>query len=183
VHSREQILQAAVEVVREVGLAEVTFRRVGKHMGIADRTVVYYFPTKVELILAVLDVVAEKVGGAMSAMLDERDLTVTQAMAGIWRSLANDELNPYFGIYIELVGLAVARKSPYDELPPRIYQYWIDWLEPRMAGPADQRRAAAIAAFAQADGLLLAHHQGHPEAAELGAQYFISNPTTLQVNT
>jgi AcrR family transcriptional regulator len=176
VHNRDQILQAAVEVVCEVGLAEMTYRRVGTHLGIADRTVVYYFPTKVQLVLAVLDVVAEKVGDAMSGMLEERDLTVTQAMTGIFRSLANDELDPYFRIYIELVGLAVARKSPYDQLPPRIYQYWIDWLEPRMAGPAHHRRAAAIAAFAQADGLLLAHHQGHPEAAELGARYFITDP-------
>jgi AcrR family transcriptional regulator len=176
IHSRETILTAAVHVVRQVGLTRLTYRLVGRQLGIPDRTVVYYFATKRDLVLAVLEVVREKVDQAMRASLDGHGLTVDQALAGMWRALATDELGPYFGIYIELLGLAVARVSPYEELAPRIYQYWIDWLEPRMTGPAGQRRAAAIAAYAQVDGLLIARHQGHPHAADLGAEYLISHP-------
>jgi hypothetical protein len=98
-------------------------------------------------VLAVLGVVAKKVGVAMAAMLDGYDLTADQAMTAIWRSLANDELDPYFRVYIELLGLAIARRRPYEELQTRIYQEWVAWLEPRIAGPVTQRRAAAIAAF------------------------------------
>jgi hypothetical protein len=119
-------------------------------------------------------VVREKVDQAMQAALDRHDLTVEEALAGMWRELATDELGPYFAVYVELLGLAVARVSPYEQLAHRIYQYWIDWLEPRMTGPADQRRAAAIAAYAQVDGLLIARLQGHPDAAELGARYLVS---------
>ena len=171
VHSPERILSAAVAVVQQVGLAELTYKRVGEHLGIADRTVVYYFPTKADLVLAVLVVVAEKVGDAMAALLDERDLTPGQAMAAIWQSLANDELDPYFRVYIELLGLAIARRAPYEELHTRNYQQWVAWLEPRMAGPVGQRRAAAIAAFAQVDGLLILRHLGLPKDALEGAHH------------
>ena len=164
-------MSAAVEVVQRVGLAELTYKRVGEHLGIADRTVVYYFPTKTDLVLAVLGVVAQRVGDAMAAILEERDLTPGQAMTAIWRSLASEELDPYFRVYIELLGLAIARRAPYEELHTRNYQQWVAWLEPRMAGPVAQRRAAAIAAFAQVDGLLILRHLGLPEDALEGAHY------------
>ena len=92
-------------------------------------------------------------------------------MTAIWRSLATDELDPYFRIYVEVLGLAIARRAPFEELHTRNYQQWVAWLEPRMAGPVAQRRAAAIAAFAQLDGLLIIRHLGFSEDALEGAQY------------
>ena len=53
-HQREDLLAAAVEVARADGLGALTFGRVARHVGTNDRTVVYYFPTKADLIGAVL---------------------------------------------------------------------------------------------------------------------------------
>ena len=52
-HSADEILDAAVAITLESGLAALTFSRVGERLEISDRTVVYYFPTKLDLINAV----------------------------------------------------------------------------------------------------------------------------------
>lgn len=171
IHSREAILAAALEVAQEVGLAEVTYRLVGKRCGIPDRTVVYYFPTKNDLLIAVLEAVERKVREPMLELVGDRDLTVGQAVSGMWTALATAEVDPLFRIYIELFGLAAARRPPYDELIARVNRYWVDWLEQRMAGPVDQRRTAAAAVFAQVDGLLLFRHLNSPELADRAARF------------
>ena len=52
-HSEAEILQAATEVALEAGMVGLTFGAVGQRLGISDRTVVYYFPTKPDLVMAV----------------------------------------------------------------------------------------------------------------------------------
>lgn len=173
IHSGEGILAAAVAAAQEVGLAKLTYRLVGDRLGISNRTVVYYFPTKTDLLVAVLETVADKVGTAMATALDDGPLSPEQAFAGMWRALATEAIDPFFRLYAELVGLAAARQAPYDDLMFRIYHQWIDWLEPRMAGPVVHRRAAAAAAYAQVDGLLLVRYIGAPELADQAATWAV----------
>ena len=47
------MLAAAVDVARAEGLSSLSFGRVARQVGTNDRTVVYYFPTKADLIGAV----------------------------------------------------------------------------------------------------------------------------------
>lgn len=163
-----------MEVVQEVGLADLTYRLVGERLNIADRTVVYYFPTKRELLDAVLEVVEHKVGDAMLAQLGEGPLTVEQAVVGMWRALATPEIDSIFRVYIELFGLAAARRSPYDEVMSRVGHKWLDWLAQRMMGSLDERRAGSAATFAQVDGMLLLRHVVSPKSADMAASLLVS---------
>lgn len=171
VHDRDAIRDAAVRVAQEVGLAAVTYRLVGEALGIPARTVVYYFPTKSELIGGVLEAVERALRSAMEAALGGGPVDPPQAFASLWNSLATPAMDPVFRLYIELVGLAVARQSPYDELIPPIYHMWIDWLAERIDAPLEDRRAIAAATFAQVDGLLLVRHLGAADLASLTARH------------
>ena len=175
VHSREEILDAALGLVQDHGLTGATYRGVGQRLGIADRTVVYYFPTKKELLAAILEVVAGKVRAAMVHKLDDGPLTPDSAVTGIWTSLATPAMDPVFRVYIELFGLAAARKTPYVELLDQLSEQWISWLAQRLDLPAEQRQAAAAAAFAQADGLLLLRHLHSHDVANRAAS-FLGHP-------
>ena len=53
-HSHDEILAGALAVAFEDGLVGLTFGRVAKHLGVSDRIVVYYFPSKDDLVGDVL---------------------------------------------------------------------------------------------------------------------------------
>jgi AcrR family transcriptional regulator len=73
-HSEGDILAAAIAVAKQVGMAGLTFKAVGEHLGISDRTVVYYFASKSDLIVAV----AQAMGADLEQLLEER-LLVSRA--------------------------------------------------------------------------------------------------------
>ena len=53
-HTREQMLTGALDVAFDEGLSHLTFGSVAARTGVSDRTVVYYLPTKDDLISQVL---------------------------------------------------------------------------------------------------------------------------------
>ena len=53
-HTKAEILDGALAAAFDDGLSRLTFGRVAKRLGISDRIVVYYFPTKDDLIGEVL---------------------------------------------------------------------------------------------------------------------------------
>ena len=53
-HTKEDLLAGAMATAFADGLSQVTFGRVAKRLGISDRTIVYYFPTKGDLIAEII---------------------------------------------------------------------------------------------------------------------------------
>ena len=53
-HTKEEILAAALEAALEDGLSQLTFGRLAKRMAMNDRTIVYYFPSKDDLLSEVI---------------------------------------------------------------------------------------------------------------------------------
>ncbi|WP_454916872.1 TetR family transcriptional regulator [Xanthobacter sediminis] len=56
---RERLLMAAVGLVREHGLPGLTQPRVAKAAGVSQSHLTYYFPTRADLVHAVLERAAE----------------------------------------------------------------------------------------------------------------------------
>jgi len=56
-HSKDDILQGALDAVFDDGLSQLTFGRLAKRLGISDRIIVDYFPTKDDLIAQVMGAV------------------------------------------------------------------------------------------------------------------------------
>jgi len=166
-HSSDKILGAAVDLAFESGMARLTFSRVGARLGISDRTVVYYFPTKVDLISAVVGTMVADTERLLEEAFGSAPLPQDELMRRAWPVLANPSADPVFRLYFEIIGLAAARQSPYVDLAAGIASGWVDWLGPRTLGSTPEvRRRRALATMAQIDGLLLVRQMLGPEAAE-----------------
>lgn len=163
------MLEAAVQVARAQGLAALTFGAVARHLGTNDRTVVYYFPTKADLIEAVLITLGEELQGLLSEAFGDRPIPPKDLARRAWPVLARAE--GVFALFFEIIGLAAVGREPYDVLAPAMLEQWLAWLEPRIAvdDPA-QRRAHALGILAQLDGLLLLRTISGTDAAEAAAK-------------
>lgn len=169
-HTRDEILEGALAEAFAGGLSQLTFGRVAKRLGISDRVVVYYFPTKDDLVGDVLVALGlrlqETLDPAMATTVAGHRALVRRA----WPVLARPAADPVFALFFEANGLAAAGRSPFDQLVPQMVEAWIAWAADRVRGPVAGRRAEAEAAIALIDGLLLLRQLAGPEAAERAAQ-------------
>jgi len=155
-HSEEEIVEAAAAVALEHGMSGLTYRRVADRLEISDRMVVYYLPTKADLVLAATTAVSVRLQQLLGeAFGDERrdpDALVRKA----WPVLTTPTADRIFAIFFEAIGLAAAGTDPYDQLVPAMMQAWLDWLSTRSTGSTPSaRRRNALAVIARVDGLLV----------------------------
>ncbi len=169
-HTKQEILDGALATAIDDGLSQLTFGRVAKRLGINDRTVVYYFPTKDALITEVV----MSLGLQLQAALGEAFSTPASDHLDLarlaWPVLARDELDPTFALFFEANGLAATGRAPFDTLVPQLIEAWVSWVMLFLAGPEDERRAEAGAAIAVIDGLLLLRLLAGPPAASRAAE-------------
>jgi AcrR family transcriptional regulator len=169
-HTRQEILDGALATAMDDGLSRLTFGRVAKRLGINDRTVVYYFPTKdaliTEVVLSMGLQLQETLGEAFS--MPAADHLELARMA--WPVLARDEADAVFALFFEANGLAASGQAPFAALVPVLVEAWIDWLTNFLTGTARERRAEAAAAIALLDGLLLLRLLAGPDTAARAAR-------------
>jgi AcrR family transcriptional regulator len=168
-HTKQEILDGALGAALDDGLSLLTFGRVAKRLGINDRTIVYYFPTKDELVAEVVISMGlqlqQTLGDAFSTPAEDHVVLARAA----WPVLARAEADPIFALFFEANGLAAAGRAPYDTLVPQLVEVWIDWVMGFLTGSSSRRRAEAEAAIALIDGLLLLRQLGGPAAADRAA--------------
>lgn len=169
-HSRNEILDGAVAVAFADGLSKLTFGRVAARLGTSDRIVVYYFPSKNDLITAVLLAVGAQLQETIAAAMASPVADHLGLARAAWPVLARAESDPIFALFFEANGLAASGNEPYRSIVPGLVTAWIDWASEFITGNAEHRRAEAEAVVALLDGLLLLRQLAGPDAADRAAR-------------
>jgi len=175
-HSRDEILAGATAFVLERGLSELSFGRLAKRLGMADRTVVYYFPTKEQLVGDVLAVLGLQLQQVLADAFGPDPLPPADLARRAWPVLAGDDAARVFAVFFEMNGLAGAGIEPYPGMAAALTGAWTDWVTPRIAAPPARRRAEALALVARVDGLLLVRQILGAEAADQAAAVVLDLP-------
>lgn len=168
-HDRSDILEGALATAFVDGLSQVTFGRVAKHLGISDRTVVYYFPSKDDLVGEVLVALGSQLQDTLAPMFASPAADHVDMLRAAWPVLARPEADRVFALFFEANGLAAAGREPYRSVVPRLVQAWIEWASGFITGTPSQRRMEAETAIAVLDGLLLLRQLAGSDAADRAA--------------
>ena len=168
-HTKEQLLAAALDAATDEGLSGLTFGRLAKRVGTSDRMLVYYFPTKHDLVHEVLDEMGARLRGALAAAIPAAARDHVELVRAAWPVLAQTAVDPTFALFFEALGLAAAGTEPYRAVAVDLLDGWATWLEGSLVGEPDVRRAEAECAIAVLDGLLLLRQLSGPERAERAA--------------
>jgi AcrR family transcriptional regulator len=170
-HSSREILAAAVATAMDEGLAALTYGAVARRLAISDRMVVYYFPTKNDLVAAVLHEIGERLREAVARTVKAPPVTFEALLQHSWPVLATPAGDRVFRLFFQLVGLASDGSEPYRSAARRLIEDWAEWLAPLMVVPNGVTpRQAALSALARIDGLLLLRQAAGARAANLAAQ-------------
>ena len=169
-HTKEEILAGALAAAFKEGLSQLTFGRVAKRLGISDRVVVYYFPTKDDLIGEVLYVMGTELQATLAPTFSSPAADHLDLLRSAWPILARPEADPVFALFFEGAGLAATGLEPYHSLIPKLVDAWIEWAAEFVRGTPARRRAEAEAAVAILDGLLLLRQIAGPAAANRAAK-------------
>ena len=164
-HTKHEILDGALAVAFDDGLSQLTFGRVAKQLGISDRVVVYYFPSKEDLVGEVLLGVGIQLQQALEPAFRSPAKDYFQLVKAAWPVMARTEADAIFALFLEANGLAAAGREPYRTLVPQLVEAWIDWAAEHLDGTPTQRRTEAETAIALLDGLLLLRQMAGPAAA------------------
>jgi AcrR family transcriptional regulator len=169
-HTKEEILEAALAAAFDEGLSRLTFGRLARRLGISDRVVVYYFPSKDDLIGEVLGSLGLRLQATLAPTLSTPVDGHAALVRAMWPLLARPEVDPVFALFFEAGGLAAAGVEPYATLVPILMAGWIDWAASFVRGTAAHRRSEASAAIAVLDGLLLVRQLAGAAVADRAAR-------------
>jgi len=148
------------------GLQGLTFAAVARQADVADRTVVYYFTTKDEMVVAAVDVMAERLQSRLDASSGEDRLPPEVLLRRAWRVVDDAEARAVVRVWLEMCVHAAANEAPYAEASQRIAQAWLTWLTNHVEGATlPIRRTTASALLARLDGALLLEMIGLPKTA------------------
>jgi AcrR family transcriptional regulator len=169
-HTKEEILDGALAVAFDDGLSQLTYGRVAKQLGISDRVVVYYFPSKEDLVGEVLLGVGIQLQQALEPAFRSLARDHLQLVKAAWPVMARSEADAVFSLFLEATGLAASGREPYGTLVPQLVEAWITWAAYYFQGTPARRRVEAETAIALLDGLLLLRQMAGSAAANRAAK-------------
>jgi AcrR family transcriptional regulator len=121
--TRRQILEAALETLREVGFAGATSRAVAARGGFNQALVFYYFGSMDALLLAALDWTSEARLAAYRAALADAS-TIAEVVAAATPLYEEDRASGHIDVVSQMIAGSVSR----PELAPQMIERMQPWI-------------------------------------------------------
>ncbi len=173
-YSLDEVLAVATNTALDHGMAGLTYARVAERLGASDRMVVYYFPSKTDLVVSVATQLGNELQELLGEAFGENPATSDELLAAAWPVLSSKRADRIFGLFFEMIGLASAGQAPYVELVRHLMDSWAEWLSERVIGSRPEiRRRRALSVMARIDGLLMIRQVMGIRAADAAAQEVI----------
>lgn len=169
-HTKDDILEGALAAAFDDGLSSLSFGRVAKRLGISDRVVVYYFPTKADLVGEVIAGMGAQLQVTLASAFNEPAADHLQLLRVAWPVVTAPAADRVFALFFEANGLAAIGREPYVDIVPLLVETWISWLTDFFEGNPTDRRTEAATAIAVLDGLLLLRQLAGVESADRAAK-------------
>lgn len=152
---RERFLDGAVEQVLRNGIGTLSLRPLAAALGTSDRMLLYYFGTRDALLAAILDHVGTSLMTGMTTALPHGRVRPDRLLAAMW-TLATDPANdPPLRLYLEVLGLASARREPFASAAAQVGAGWLAWAQDHVDVEPECRSDTAAGVLAVFDGLLM----------------------------
>lgn len=158
-YSLEEMTTTVSRLVLRDGIANLTYRKVANELSCSDRMVVYYFPTKNDLVMAAVVSLSQEMQALLEkAFGDDRRLP-DELVEIAWPVLTRKSGDQIFKVFLEVIGLSASGVEPFNHIAPAILEAWVTWLSPRVLARSEQAcRQQALGVMAKIDGLLLIRH-------------------------
>ncbi len=163
----ESILDAASDVIAEVGMEAATMQAIAERAGASMGSLYHFFPNKDALVAALARRIVAEVSALNASTMPVSmihaplEVLFDRIVEGHWDFC---EAHPSYFAVLEGTANATWGKAVHDELTAAIVGQVVSYLEARLPGmePA-QRRTAAILAVATVDNLMGAIQDATPE--------------------
>lgn len=137
------------------GLKGASLRAMAKAAGTSDRMLLHYFANKDELMVAVLNVVADRLGGFFAdAQAEPKPLGELVAyLSGV---VMNPQVRPYMRLWLELAASASSGEGVYRDVAKAIFDRYTAWVASQLkVSREEDRKHQAAVAIAMAEGFVL----------------------------
>ncbi len=167
--SRETLLPLLAAHVLQHGLGGASLRPLAKAAGTSDRMLIYHFGNKRQLIVDVLDFIAQSYASALDSAVGKRRAASRKAtLTRILTETRKPQMQPFMVLWWEIVA-GCAREVPgYREAAHKIIKQLLDWLEKEMPANDPDPRGGARYLLTLIEGSQMLSMVGHARVARDG---------------
>lgn len=131
-------------------LGTLGLRTVAARLGTSDRMLIYYFGTKEQLVIEMLDKVEARMAPILAANSEGPTMSAGAFLGSVLDLSADPQVAPFFRLWTEVIARGARGEAPYDAVARRVVHSWIAWIGSRLvpspgAGGEDGRPAALLA--------------------------------------
>lgn len=155
---RAAVLEKAVDYVCRHGLANLSLRPLAKAVGSSPRVLLYYFGSKDELVVEIIQRGRVRQRETMAHLKFSAGLSPREVTRMLWRHWSSPQWEPLMRLFFEVYGLALQDRTRFPGFLENAVAEWLTALESCSTLPGynrDDARAFATMMIAGFRGFLL----------------------------
>ncbi|MGY6770062.1 TetR/AcrR family transcriptional regulator [Komagataeibacter sp. NFXK3] len=150
-------------IVLHEGLGDMSVRALAARLGTSDRMLLYYFTTREQMILAVLQEISARLSHLLAGHSTGPRLSPGQFLTRVLALAHEADVAPFMKVWTDVIARGARGMQPYDSVAREVVRAWMAWIDSRLTAPptgAQPGRAAAILSIVEGISLLEAASPG-----------------------